>query len=158
LAIISKNACIIILLTYNEIIMSKSKIFFNYYLPPLLLAVIIFYLSSIPNLQSGLPSTFDLVLRKIAHMGEYGLLVILLLRMFFNNEEIKRDLKTGTVKHQNMLYLEIIAAGILVTLLYALSDEFHQVFVPGRSGSLWDAGIDFIGIVIGTVIYDRKRW
>ncbi|MFA6391622.1 MAG: VanZ family protein [Patescibacteria group bacterium] len=138
--------------------MNRYKKLIYYYLPPLLLAGLIFYLSSIPDLQSGLPNTFDLVLRKIAHMAEYGLLVILLLRMFFNNDEIKRDLKTGTVKHQNMLYLEIIAAGILVSLLYALSDEFHQVFVPGRSGSLWDAGIDFIGIVIGTIIYDRKRW
>jgi VanZ family protein len=138
--------------------MSKTKTFLNYYLPPLLLAGIIFYLSSIPNLQSGLPSTFDLVLRKMAHMGEYGLLVILLLRMFFNNEEIKRDLKTGKASEQNMLYREIITAGILVTLLYALSDEFHQVFVPGRSGSLWDAGIDLVGILIGAFIYDRKRW
>lgn len=91
-------------------------------------------------------------------MGEYGLLVILLLRMFFNNEEIKRDLKTGKASEQNMLYREIITAGILVTLLYALSDEFHQVFVPGRSGSLWDAGIDLVGILIGAFIYDRKRW
>ncbi|MFA6272444.1 MAG: VanZ family protein [Patescibacteria group bacterium] len=138
--------------------MSKTKTFINYYLPPLMLAGVIFYLSSIPDLQSGLPSTFDLVLRKIAHMGEYGLLAIFLLRMFFNNDEIKRDLKTGTVKHQNMLYLEIITAGVLVSLLYAFSDELHQLFVPGRSGSLWDAGIDFIGIIIGTVIYDRKRW
>lgn len=138
--------------------MLKTKIYFNYYLPPLLLMVAIFYLSSIPDLQSGLPSNFDLVLRKLAHMTEYGLLVILLLRMFFNNEEIKRDLKSGKPSQQNMLYREIIAAGILVTLLYALSDEFHQIFVPGRSGSLIDAGIDFIGILIGTFIYDRKRW
>lgn len=132
--------------------------FYKYYLPPLALVVLIYYFSSIPDLKSGFPSTFDLILRKIAHMIEYGLLVILLLRMFFNNEKIKEDLKKGNASQQNMLYREIIAAGILVSLLYALSDEFHQVFVPGRSGSLWDAGIDFVGIVLGTFLYDRKRW
>ena len=132
--------------------------FYKYYLPPLALVVLIYYFSSIPDLKSGFPSTFDLILRKIAHMIEYGLLVILLLRMFFNNEKIKEDLKKGNASQQNMLYREIIAAGILVSLLYALSDEFHQVFVPGRSGSLWDAGIDFVGSVLGTFLYDRKRW
>ena len=138
--------------------MKSYKYYLSYYAPPILLAVLIYYFSSIPDLRSGFPNTFDLVLRKIAHIVEYGLLAVLLLRMFFSNDEIKKDLKTGKSSQQNMLYREIIAAGILVTLLYALSDEFHQVFVPGRSGSLWDAGIDFVGIIIGTFLYDRKRW
>jgi len=159
LATISQKACIIMVLIYNElIVMNRYKTFIYYYLPPLLLVVLIFYFSSVPDLRSGFSSNLDLVLRKIAHIVEYGLLAILILRMFFNNEEIKKDLRTGKASQQNMLYREIIAAGILVTLLYALSDEFHQVFVPGRSGSLWDVGIDSIGIVLGTFLYDRKRW
>ena len=36
-----------------------------------------------------------------------------------------------------------------ITVLYALSDEFHQLFIPGRTGRLKDVCIDSIGMLIG---------
>jgi VanZ family protein len=43
-----------------------------------------------------------------------------------------------------------LAAGL--SLLYAFSDETHQLFVPGREGKLTDVGIDAIGIAIGVIV------
>lgn len=45
---------------------------------------------------------------------------------------------------------------LIITLVYGLLDEWHQTFVPGRFGSLTDAGFDFIGAVIGLWIY--RSW
>ncbi|MFH5882069.1 MAG: VanZ family protein [Candidatus Izemoplasmataceae bacterium] len=39
----------------------------------------------------------------------------------------------------------------LITLFYAISDEIHQTFIPGRSGEVMDVIIDFIGASIGIV-------
>lgn len=41
----------------------------------------------------------------------------------------------------------------LTCLAYAASDEFHQLYVEGRSGNLRDIGIDAIGCLLGTLIF-----
>lgn len=43
---------------------------------------------------------------------------------------------------------------ILVSLGYAITDEIHQIFVPGRAFQLSDLAIDLGGIVLGTVVFD----
>jgi VanZ family protein len=40
---------------------------------------------------------------------------------------------------------------VTLSLLYAFSDETHQLFVPGREGKLSDVGIDAIGIALGMI-------
>ena len=40
-------------------------------------------------------------------------------------------------------------------VLYAVSDEAHQTFVPGRMGSPIDVAIDTLGIVAGVVLWER---
>ncbi len=45
----------------------------------------------------------------------------------------------------------LIAAGY--SLLYAISDEIHQRFVPGRSGQITDVLIDFSGAAVGILVY-----
>jgi VanZ family protein len=96
-------------------------------------AALIFGLSSIPDLGSGLGG-WDLVLRKLAHAVEFGVLAALLVRAL-------RDRWWA------------IALGIA----YALSDEIHQSFVPGREGAPLDFAIDSVGVVVGAVLAAR-RW
>jgi VanZ family protein len=91
---------------------------------------VIWVLSSIPDLQSGLEQ--DFLLRKIAHGLVFAVLAFLIFRA------LPRSLEKGT--------LRLGYAGA-ITLLYALIDEVHQAFVPGRSGTLSDVAIDAIGIV-----------
>ena len=40
----------------------------------------------------------------------------------------------------------------IICFLYASSDEFHQLFVPGRSGQVTDIFIDMIGVVLGLLL------
>jgi len=101
------------------------------WLPVVLWAGLIFGLSSIPSLNSGL-GTWDEVLRKCAHVAEYAILGGLLLRA---------------------LGRELLA--LLIGVAYAASDELHQHFVAGRHGSPVDVAIDTAGLLIGIVLVRR---
>ena len=73
-------------------------------------------------------------LRKIAHMTEYAILAVLFLGNFFQYP--------STYKRKYLLAW-ICAAG------YAATDEFHQLFVEGRSGQVSDVCIDSAGAFFG---------
>ena len=103
------------------------------WLPVVAWAAVIFAFSSVPDLGTGL-GDWDLVLRKIAHTGEYAVLGALLARA------------TG---HAG------VAFGL--GLLYAVSDEIHQSFVPGRHGAPLDVAIDALGVAIGIALWHSVR-
>jgi VanZ family protein len=44
---------------------------------------------------------------------------------------------------------------VALAFLYALSDEFHQSFIPGRRASLWDVGIDGLGATLAMLFIAR---
>ncbi|MBS3783599.1 MAG: VanZ family protein, partial [Anaerolineae bacterium] len=44
-----------------------------------------------------------------------------------------------------------------MALLYALSDEYHQTFVPGRQGSLVDVAVDGVGVSV-VMLLDWWLW
>lgn len=92
-----------------------------------LIGNIIDYLASI-NME-------EFIVRKGAHMFSYCLLAILLFMSVYE-EDIKRA--------------AIIA--FFTTFLYACSDEFHQLFIPGRSGEFRDVMIDSTGGIIGILL------
>ena len=94
---------------------------------------LIFFLSAQPNLSSGL-GDWDLILRKGAHMTEYGLLALLWWRAL----RTKRPLP-----------------GAAIAVAYSATDEFHQTFVTGRHGTPTDVLIDAIGVTIAIVAYTR---
>jgi VanZ family protein len=49
-----------------------------------------------------------------------------------------------------------IVLTLIVTVGFGLFDEWHQTFVPGRYGSLTDAGFNVIGAVMGLLVY--RSW
>ena len=91
---------------------------------------VIFFFSGIPDLKSGLE--YDFFLRKAAHITEYFILTLLLYRAFKGTFSI------------GFFYLFILPAA--ASLIYAVSDEIHQSFVPGRTCTLRDIMIDSIGV------------
>ena len=95
----------------------------------------IFALSAQPDLNSGL-GIWDTVLRKLAHMSAFGLLWWL---------------------WQRALGRPVTAA--LVTLAFAVSDEWHQSFVEGRHGAPSDVAIDAagVGLAVALWIYSQPR-
>lgn len=102
------------------------------WLPVAVWAAVIFTLSSIPSLDSGLGS-WDTVLRKLAHLVEYGILGALLYRA------LRRE-----------------PAAMALGSLYAVTDEIHQAFVSGRQGSPLDWFIDTVGVVAGVLLLSRR--
>jgi VanZ family protein len=105
--------------------------FLKLWLPVFIWAAFIFFLSGIPDLKTGFKE--DFILRKIAHIVEYSILTFLLYRAF-----------KGSFK-MNVSRLYIYPSAL--AFLYALSDEFHQSFVPGRSCAMRDVLIDTLGII-----------
>ena len=79
------------------------------------------------------------ILRKGAHVAEYAVLGALLLLC------VKQYLPEKEGRYQ-------IVLACLLGVLYAASDEFHQTFVPGRSGEIKDVCIDSIGVVLGNLL------
>ena len=110
-----------------------SGSFARRWLPVLAWAALIFALSSVPDLGTGLGG-WDTVLRKLAHAGEYAVLGALLVRA------------SGR-------------AGLAVGLgaAYAITDEIHQTFVAGRAGSPVDVAIDAVGVLLGVLLWIRLR-
>jgi VanZ family protein len=94
---------------------------------------LIFYMSSrpAPNELRCIPIIAKL---KIVHMIEYGILFLLtwfaLIKTTVYNE------------------LEAFALALMVTILYGLTDEFHQIFVVGRTASLMDVVADGVGGIL----------
>ncbi len=96
--------------------------------PPLAVMALIWFLSAQPDLHSGLDDTWDLVLRKLAHMAVFG---TLLLAWWW-------------------------AAGprtaVVVTLAWAVLDEVHQSWVLGRHGAAYDVAIDALGMGVAAAL------
>ena len=80
----------------------------------------------------------DFPVRKAAHMSEYALLSLLLLMMFL--------LYSRREPGKKKLYYAVLCA-VGCVILYACTDEFHQLFVPGRAGRVTDVLIDTGGAV-----------
>lgn len=88
-----------------------------------------------PQEMQNLQDILELVIRKAAHMTEYAILFLL---SYLETVKISMS--------QSRFYNRSIA--VLISLLYACSDEMHQLLVPGRSGKMIDVGIDMAGVLI----------
>lgn len=105
---------------------------------------LIIYLSSVPGLTIiGNNSTVDQVVSNLAHIPAYALLTYLWIMTFCPGKFFKN---------------EVIAYLILIGLvLFSISDEIHQSFVPGRTASAIDVGLDLLGISAGYLYFKLTR-
>ena len=114
---------------------------FHYWLPVIGWMTLIFIVSDQHQLPLYPTGMIDLLLKKLGHLTEYAILAVL----------IQRALA------QEWACSSVSVLACLLSIVYALSDEYHQLFVPGRNGNLWDVGVDTLGAVIGLVLYARWR-
>ncbi len=96
--------------------------------------IIVHWLQGIGIPGSG--ETLGFLVRKAAHMAEYA--VLALLSFYALRAHIERG--------------RALLWSFGVTVVYAISDEIHQLFVPGRTGSPRDVLVDALGAAIGLAL------
>jgi VanZ family protein len=93
-----------------------------------------------PDISPDALTSIHFIVRKCAHLGEYAVLALLLLRAAIFMTNLKRSL--------GILYVSVWVACLFV----AATDEFHQTFVASRGASARDIMIDSGGAIIGLLI------
>lgn len=103
---------------------------FSRWLAVILWASVIFTLSSVEQVTVSKLFFWDFLFKKFAHLSEYAILFILTFRA------TKEKWLTS----------------FMLILLFAISDEIHQSFVPGRNATVIDIGFDLTGASIASYI------
>ncbi len=99
-----------------------------------------------PEEQIQMQQKISFPVRKCAHLSEYAVLgALMTLTAASWRWEDEETMRTGETPGGTVRILPVLAAGFL----YAVSDEIHQIFVPGRSGEPRDVLIDTSGVLIG---------
>lgn len=101
------------------------------FFPVIAWMIVIFYFSSVSTQGIGTTTAQRFLILKTFHLIEYAILSFLFCFATSNKKQ-----------------------SVILSYTYAISDETHQLFVPGRTGTIRDTLIDLIGIVIGTYIYE----
>lgn len=114
---------------------------FNYWFPPVVWALIIFTFSSFSTPSTSIIYWQDFIVKKTAHMLEYGIFALLLYRA----------LRAYEMDETKAVILAILFAGI-----YGLTDEFHQSFTPGREPRIRDVAFDTIGASLAMLAAWKK--
>ena len=103
---------------------------------------IVYYLTKIPLLSEIDFGTVSMMVRKIAHLFEYTILGFSTESAFYRIDRQKSE-----------------KIAFLVSVAFAMTDEFHQLFVDGRGGQIQDVLIDALGVMIGislSAIFTKK--
>lgn len=123
----------------------KFSYYIKYWFPVIFYMGFIFYLSSLPTPiktlipKESLQPYFDLP-HIFYHIVEYLILSFLLYRALKVNSKYPQTL------------------AIIITILYAITDEFHQYFVPGRIASIFDILFDSFGAIAMQSIINVYKW
>lgn len=105
----------------------------------------IFFISHQPGISLVLPDIINI--DKVAHMAVYGILAYSMIWALHPSGRRQSAHK-------------LVMATICFCILYGISDEFHQSFIPGRYPSLYDVIADGLGAFIGSLcwlIWGRKK-
>lgn len=150
---------------------SRSRVFLTCWLPVLAWMALIFIVSSRvgstentsrflepllrwlnPLISDPTIHRVQVVIRKAGHLTEYAVLALLLWRA-------RRAGRTNNPQSWNG---KDATWAIVIAVLYAMTDELHQSFVPSRLGSGWDVLIDGVGASLGLLaawLWGRwRRW
>lgn len=114
------------------------------WLPVVLWALVIFVLSSIPGTR--FPSVSVPQADKIVHTFVYGVLGALTFRAVR---------KGGAPGRRPTLTAPL---AVLLTILYGVSDELHQIFTPNRSPDWHDVVADAVGGTLGALFMVTAPW
>jgi len=98
----------------------------------------------LPQASSTTLHTIHLTIRKAGHFAEYAVLALLAARAF----------RTSA---RELLRRRWFWASLCLIIIYSLTDEFHQSFVPSRGASIYDCMIDSLGGLTALVLLAYRR-
>lgn len=87
--------------------------------------------------RENIINKMEKVIRKLAHFSIYTVVGILLMS-FISTYNLKEGIR--------------IIVSLVIGIIYAISDEIHQSFVPGRSPQITDVMIDTMGVLLGILL------
>ena len=111
-----------------------------YKLPAILYSILIFYLSSLP--QRDLPPIHIFGFDKIVHSIEYLLYGMTLMLAY-------------TQSKSSFIFKNAVTFSVFTGLIYAASDEIHQLFIAGRDCNFWDFSADAFGVIFGIILFSK---
>jgi VanZ family protein len=100
-----------------------------------------------PTLSEAKVAAIHFLLRKAGHFSEYAVLAFLARRAFIPSS-------------RQWLRHHWFESALMLLVIYALLDEFHQSFVPSRTASIYDSAIDVAGgltVLLLFKLYERTR-
>lgn len=123
------------------------------YSPVVLWCAAIFVISSIPSIPGPKDTVLNFILKKSAHITEYAILYFLTFRAVNQTKTIHRDHEIIRQLPEKTNYL----IPLIFIIFYAITDEIHQYFVPGRHARWYDICFDTLGGIISLYLIRRKR-
>lgn len=106
--------------------------------PLILWMGVIYYFSSRPVIQASSFDLVDFIVKKTAHLVEYAILYFLAFRAFSKKNAYQK--------------------AFLLGIIYAFSDEIHQLFTPGRTAKVRDILVfDLSGLIIGYLFLKWRK-
>jgi len=115
----------------------KQSAFTRWHLPAILWAVFILALTSYPRVE--LPEMQIIGFDKVGHFGIYFIFTLLVIRAVF--------------RYRSSLIRRAMKKSLLIAFLFAIFDEVHQMFIPGRFANVYDAIADMTGVVIAQLVF-----
>lgn len=111
----------------------------RYWLPVIIWMAVIFYLSGRASVKVADEPILNFLFFKTLHVIEYSILFVLYFRALKNTLRIS-------------IGVNIFATAFFLTLIYAMTDEIHQLFIPTREGRARDVIIDAIGALVSWIL------
>ena len=115
------------------------------WLPAVTMMILIFIASGTPGDEVPTFEGIDFIIKKGGHMIGYAMLAIACYLAAYG-------------ANRNRVRSSVLSLCLAVT--YAASDEYHQSFIPGRSATVMDVGIDSAGAIAGVILMNfmiRRR-
>lgn len=101
-----------------------------------------------PDEQMAVVESLSFPVRKAGHFSEYAVLGLLA----FATLRQAQALRASQALQGARRIAPAAAGAVIVAFLYACFDEFHQLFVAGRSGQPFDVGVDTAGALVAVAI------
>ena len=120
------------------------RLFLLYWVPVIVYAGIIVMFSSSSTPQTYLPGWTGVINDKVVHALEYAILAILCYRAF------QHAAGPGLAEYAGFL-------GIVGAILFGISDELHQYYVPLREADPWDIVANAVGSLVGVTSWRQIR-